>query len=242
MNQLGSVTVNKRIVDLYGTDTAVVFGELLSRYRYFADKGKLDGSGFFFNSMRDLKGGTGLGKKPQRKAIQVLVDAGLIEMMHYNGQPRRFRIKLTATIELLNRDPKGTGIDRNRDPKGTATETQRDPLPGPKGSPNNYKGNNYKEEVQDCVHFYNQLFKEHVGHTVNVNPGKKFIEVVEQHGPDKTKKMLKQYFDTADDFIRNSGYSLNIFPGQIQKFLVEQPKPKAHMTRREQIAAGMIKE
>ncbi len=87
----GSISVNKRLIQHVGLVEAVIYSELLSRYCYFRDRGKLR-KGWFYNTMEDLERGAGVSKRYQMSSIKKLQLMGLLEM-EVKGVPatRHFR-------------------------------------------------------------------------------------------------------------------------------------------------------
>ncbi|MCM3405924.1 hypothetical protein [Cytobacillus oceanisediminis] len=75
----GSIVVNKNLVHAVGLDAAVLYSELISKQKYFEERGQLTDDGFFFNTIDNIKLDTGLGEKPQRTAIKKLEQLGLIK-------------------------------------------------------------------------------------------------------------------------------------------------------------------
>lgn len=101
----GSITVNKRLIGVLGLVEAVLYGELVSRFCYFQDRGRLN-DGWFFNTVEDLEQGTGVSKRSQITAIKKLQRLGLIDMQ-VKGIPatRHFRLKhdhIERVIHLLS--------------------------------------------------------------------------------------------------------------------------------------------
>ena len=98
----GSIVVNKRLAKALGLHEAIIYSELLSRYCYFADRGRLDAGGYFYNTIEDLQAGTTLSRRQQDKAIGNLVKAGLVKTKLF-GMPakRHFKIIVDNEIGLL---------------------------------------------------------------------------------------------------------------------------------------------
>ena len=89
----GSIIINKKLNFSMGTHTTMVYTELLSRFMYFLEKDNLTDDGYFFNTVDDLKLGTGLGKTAQTNAINQLEELGFIETDLRGIPPKRhFRI------------------------------------------------------------------------------------------------------------------------------------------------------
>ena len=89
----GSIVVNKRLAKALGLHEAIIYSELLSRHCYFADRGRLDAGGYFYNTIEDLQDGTTLTRRQQDKAIGNLAKAGLIKTKLF-GMPAKRHFKI----------------------------------------------------------------------------------------------------------------------------------------------------
>ena len=112
-NQKGSITMNRGIMTLYGKGTSIFWGELLSRYRFFANQNKLVEGGYCYVSIPKMQAATDLTRREQDAAIANLVAAGVLETKFHTGRARRFRINLEAAGELLNHVHMVQGSDNN---------------------------------------------------------------------------------------------------------------------------------
>jgi len=86
----GSIVVNKNLIFAIGLHESIIYAELVSRFSYFSDRGKLESDGYFYNTIADLQSGTGLGEKPQRVAIKNLEKLGLIDIDRRGMPPKRY--------------------------------------------------------------------------------------------------------------------------------------------------------
>ena len=103
----GSIIVNKNLAFAVGLENAVVYSELVSKYKYFVDKRELTKDGFFYNTVDNFRYDTTLTDKRQRKAIKQLEKLGLIETDLRGLPPKRhFRIN-PDTKKLLSIISKG---------------------------------------------------------------------------------------------------------------------------------------
>lgn len=159
----GSIVVNKNLAFAIGTNAAIVYSELISKYAYFQAKGTLTEDGFFYNKVDNLYLDTGLGEKPQRTAINKLIGLGLIKMEN-RGLPRTryFKINLDESIiaSLLSegkRKREALEVEleaKNAKKKESLTSyfdsnANREELEPPIGRINNNKFNNPKEKIKD---------------------------------------------------------------------------------------------
>lgn len=123
----GYITVNKTLVKKIGLSSTVLYSELISKYKYFKDMGKLQ-NGFFYCTIDDMYENTGIKKDEQEGCIKNLAKLGLLEkkVMKLKGDeaPKRyFRIidDVTIIINLLSDEVKkepvsveNTEIAKNR--------------------------------------------------------------------------------------------------------------------------------
>jgi hypothetical protein len=98
----GYITVNRGLVFSIGVNEALIYGELLSRYRYFNKTKGLQPDGSFFNTVEDLYMGTGLGKRAQKTAIDNLITLGLLEV-DLRGLPRKRYFLLNPDTSIADR-------------------------------------------------------------------------------------------------------------------------------------------
>lgn len=75
----GFITVNKALIKIYGLNEAVMLGELCSEYNYWAECGKLKDDKFY-STRENIEENTGLSGHLQRKALEHLIDEGIIEV------------------------------------------------------------------------------------------------------------------------------------------------------------------
>ena len=258
-NQKGSITVNKTLIKELGYDAALLMGELLSRFRYFHNGGRLQ-DGYFYNSIPDLESGTGMGRKQQQRVIKKLQAANLIQVYKGYKHTRQFKINLEELQRLIGKHKtreyvqKGQGMlpeTTEYVQKGQFEMSQTDNSECPKRTTNNYKNNyEYKREgdstTEECLNRYKQLFEKHTGREAYTSKADAKIlkDIIDVKGLEETKQLLEKYFLKAenDKFIRDKGYPLRLFSSQLNSLLVEEPKPRSHMTREEQVARGLLSE
>ena len=94
-----SIVVNKLLIQSVGLRKALLYSELLSRYRYFARINRVTPKGFFYNTVKDLEEATGLSKKQQRSALATLEELSLLQRKNNKRtRSRYFKILLDHTI------------------------------------------------------------------------------------------------------------------------------------------------
>jgi len=97
----GSIIINKKLNFSMGTHTTMVYTELLSRFMYFLEKDNLTDDGYFFNTVDDLKLGTGLGRTAQTNAINKLEELGFIKT-DLRGMPPKRHFEIIADTQLID--------------------------------------------------------------------------------------------------------------------------------------------
>jgi hypothetical protein len=111
----GSIIVNKKLAYNIGLHEAIMYSELLSKYKYFAEKNELQPDGYFFNTVANMQKDTTLSDHQQRKAIRSLEKLGLIEYKT-KGLPAKRYFKIVedeATIKQYLMDNIEIKISKN---------------------------------------------------------------------------------------------------------------------------------
>lgn len=96
------IAVNRTLVRKFGLNCSVIIGELASEAMRWANEGKLK-DGWFYSTVENLEWKTGLNQHFQSKAINELVDCGVLQVK-YMGLPRKrhFRIDMPLLMNLVN--------------------------------------------------------------------------------------------------------------------------------------------
>ena len=92
----GYMSVNKKLACAIGLNEAIIYGELISRYLYFKERGKLE-NGYFYNTVDDLEQATTLSKNQQPKAVKKLCELKLIDCQINNPAARLRGITVTCS-------------------------------------------------------------------------------------------------------------------------------------------------
>jgi predicted amidohydrolase YtcJ len=95
----GSIIVNKKMAHKIGLHEAIMYSELLSKYKYFEEKGELQEDGSFFNTVVNMQKDTTLSDHQQRKAIARLQGLGLI-WFKTKGLPAKRYFKIIRDTEV----------------------------------------------------------------------------------------------------------------------------------------------
>ena len=96
----GSIIVNKKLANAIGLNEAVLYSELLSKYKYFKDRERLTDDGFFFNTVDNLEQDTTLTGKQQRPCIKRLEKLQLVEMS-IRGLPSKRYFKINCDTNII---------------------------------------------------------------------------------------------------------------------------------------------
>ena len=94
----GSIVVNKKLARGIGIQPAIMYSELLSKYKYFFDRSMLK-DGWFFNSIENMRKDTCMSEYQQREAIGKLRELGLIGYK-LNGMPATRYFKIIKSGKL----------------------------------------------------------------------------------------------------------------------------------------------
>ena len=109
-----SISISKKMIQVYGTDAAVMMGELMSKQQYWYDAGRLQ-DGRFFWSVRDIMLTTGLKRWVIEKTIATLADAGFIEVKTIPQKITLYRVNIDAVDNFLDNTEVKRGKEFYRD-------------------------------------------------------------------------------------------------------------------------------
>lgn len=76
----GWIPVNKAMMRKLGLEASILYGELLNKYKWYFDNKRLNEHGEFYSTVEEIQANTSLDKRNQKKAIDILVKEGLIEV------------------------------------------------------------------------------------------------------------------------------------------------------------------
>lgn len=139
----GFIVLNKRLVQQFGFDAAIMLGELASEYEYWTSVGKAE-DGFFHSSIENVRENTTLTAQRQRTALKALKDCGIVEQVTKGlPQKRYFRIDENAILALLNAPNQKNDCVQN----GAIKSADSEQLKAPIRSRNNNKNNNNKDKI-----------------------------------------------------------------------------------------------
>ena len=90
LRSTGSIIYSKDFARAFGINAAIMYSELLSKYKYFSDRSSLNEKGYFYNTIDNMQKDTQLSGHQQRNAIKVLEDLQLIKTHVYGMPAKRF--------------------------------------------------------------------------------------------------------------------------------------------------------
>ena len=101
LGQGSSWVISKLIARMIGLHEALLLSDLITKSHYFDKRGELN-EDYFFNTMENISEDTTLSKHQIRKAIQTLIDLGLIKVKR-EGMPARiwYRIENDTIISFM---------------------------------------------------------------------------------------------------------------------------------------------
>lgn len=98
----GFIVINKKILELFGIQAALLLGELANEANYWAMQNKLE-DGFFYSTSENLEKRTSLSFYQQAQAIKKLEQAGVLSTI-VKGIPatKYFKINEKELFEALS--------------------------------------------------------------------------------------------------------------------------------------------
>ena len=96
------LSVNKNLARIVGLDAAVLLAELASTYNYFESQDQLT-DGMFYETVERIEENTTLTKYQQAKAVNVLIERGVLETKKIGIPAKRyFKISENEVLNLLD--------------------------------------------------------------------------------------------------------------------------------------------
>ena len=143
-----SLVINKKLLHRIGINGTILLSDLMSKEKYFEIKGRLENE-WFFNTHKNICKDTTLSEYQQNKAIDILINIGVIET-RYCKQSQRLFFKINYSILLKTYDdsiaspPKKLNPPRNlgTPPRNLGTPPRNLGLNNNNNNKNNNKRNN----------------------------------------------------------------------------------------------------
>lgn len=97
------IVVNKTLISELGIEPALLLGELASEAIYWESQGKTE-DGYFYSTVENVESRTSLTAYQQRKAIAILQDKNIVEVVNKKGSPPKRFIKINeeALLKIFN--------------------------------------------------------------------------------------------------------------------------------------------
>ena len=103
--QSSFAVVNINMARKIGIEATMLYSCLLNKFRYFEETEKLikkDGKQWFFSTIEDMEYSTTLNRKKQEKAIETLINIGLIEKIKF-GIPSKRYFHIVDTADVIDK-------------------------------------------------------------------------------------------------------------------------------------------
>lgn len=98
----GYIMCNKALIRKYGSDCAIIIGELCAEYNYYKVRDELIDD-YFFSTQENIENNTGINAYYQRKALKTLQEEGIIDITK-KGMPARnyYKINVNKLAEVFS--------------------------------------------------------------------------------------------------------------------------------------------
>ncbi len=100
LNQANTLVINRLLGHALGTNEAIIYACLISKYYYYADRNMLNG-GWFYSTVPDLQESSTFTEKQQKRAVNNLVKAGLLRC-ELRGMPAKRSFYIIEDTELIS--------------------------------------------------------------------------------------------------------------------------------------------
>lgn len=193
----GFLSVNKHIARIVGLDAAVLLAELASSHNYFEVTEQLTDDGMFFETVDRIEENTTLSKYQQSKAVNVLVEAGILETKKIGIPAKRyFKINEQMVLNLL---------DDKRSKNLTTVSKKNEPLEVKKVDCNNNIDNKKENNKRFIPPTVDEVRSYCIERNNSVDP-ERFVDYYESKGWLIGKTKMKSWKAAVRTWERN-GYS-----------------------------------
>ena len=100
MNSDITLHVNRLLAHAIGMNETIIYSTLISKFTYYSIKEMIDDDGWFYSTAPDIQESTTFSEKVQRRAINNLIETGLIES-ELHGMPAKRYFRILNNIDLL---------------------------------------------------------------------------------------------------------------------------------------------
>ena len=99
-NAYNTITIHTSLAHAVGTNEAIVYGALVSKFIYYHERNKLTEDGFFMVTEDDLRESTTLCGKPLTRLLKNIENAGLIRQ-ELRGMPAKRYVYIVRDDKVL---------------------------------------------------------------------------------------------------------------------------------------------
>ena len=178
------IIVNRDLIKEFGTNGAILLGELASEYNYYNDNNRLCDDGMFFSTVENVENNTGLSRYQQKKAIDELKKKGVIDV-ELRGMPAKRYIRIntnklfsSSSLETSKQDSKKL---TNKNVRNSLTSSQETNEQDSKKLTNNTLKTN--EQDSEKLTTNNNKYKNN-----NINNNNIYIEDTSKNASKSTSK------------------------------------------------------
>lgn len=193
------IAVNKTLIKAFGIEPALLLGELASEAVYWNNRGELE-DGYFFSTVENIEERTTLTAYQQRKALSILQDKGVVDVISKKGAPPKRYIKINEDAIMQIFDVQNSNI--------LTFKTEKTSLLNVKNfnTNNKHKKNNKEEQ-------YNEVIAEFPYQTEEFMQAiKDFIEMRKTLKKPVTNRALKMLINKAEQIAQgNEGVIVQLF-------------------------------
>lgn len=100
MNSDITLHINRLLAHAIGMNETIIYSTLISKFTYYSIKEMIDDDGWFYSTVPDIQESTTFSERTQRRAINNLIEYGLIESK-LQGMPAKRYFRILNDIELL---------------------------------------------------------------------------------------------------------------------------------------------
>lgn len=97
------IAVNKTLIQAFGIEAAILLGELASEAVYWENRGETE-EGYFYSTVENVEERTTLSGYQQRKALALMQEKGVVDVISKKGSPPKRYIKIIEEqlLEILD--------------------------------------------------------------------------------------------------------------------------------------------
>lgn len=193
------IAVNKTLIKAFGNDAAILLGELASESTYWENRTGLD-DGYFYSTIENVEERTALSPYQQRKALELLKEKGVVDVISKKGSPpkRYIRINEESLAEFFNFQTSKNFTYKNENSEGSKVKKIN--------TKNKELNKNHKEQLKEVI----ESFPFKSDEFVNAIQG--FVEMRQLMKKPLTPRALKMLINKAVSLSNsNEGVMVELF-------------------------------